>query len=856
VVGLAAGILTVVSVGASLYHWWQLRSIAARHLHLVATGPSELLCGIPAEFVVTTATVTGKPIKAQIESHLYSPEGKLLWGQSVSADANEGPLAVVIPDLDLHQFASVKLNIVATHEAHREEATIPLPVRKCAHFAQLATDRPCYGPGSIVRYRVAVVPRVGQLSRAFPVRFELLAPTGAAIAGSQQEGLAQGGVAGGEFALSGDAPEGRYALVAKCLDGGFPDSRCMFLVRPQPPSRFQEEIEFLKPSYAPGDTVVANLRVRRRGEGAKGSPTLNIAAKIDGQTIVPRIGAAEAAGTLRVEFALPAKLQRGEGVLAIDAEDAGVRETMTRPIPIRTGKIGVEFFPEGGILAHGLESRVYLTTCDPLGRPVAIQGSIVDGHDREIAKVATTSEGRGSFVLLPQSGETYRLKVGSPGTVVENPELPSVSAEQKIAVSMDTAVVEAGAPMDFKLRTAKAGIPLIATAWRRGVMVAHKLLVAVKQDAAGAPQVSLPLDDTVAGILRLIVYDYSARSPKPVAERLVYRRAAARLTVRAEHPERYAPGARVKMSFLVCNEKGEPLPAALSVAVVGQPAGAEPTKGLDDPGGVEDALSNGKDAAVALDLMLGARRGASFQLAKDRGKSPALAALEPAPLLRQAAVDIPASAPAMFDNLGDLRAKYEESLSEYRAKHTRAINALITLSFLGGLALALLVTMLAILRILAGVRLWVPIVVAASCCFVAGAVLMDRSRLESVNGVAVSFASFHLEPQVPAPEGKPTVPEKPFVLREYAHQRSAATATDRADSGQTLYWHPCLVAGPDGRANISFDLPDAPGAFRVEVDACHEGRTGAARITLHSLAPVKPEAKPTAAFRPPPHPGR
>ena len=42
---------------------------------------------------------------------------------------------------------------------------------------------------------------------------------------------------------------------------------------------------------------------------------------------------------------------------------------------------------------------------------------------------------------------------------------------------------------------------------------------------------TLPLDDAVGGVIRLTVYDYSTSPPKPVAERLVYRRPAQKLNV-------------------------------------------------------------------------------------------------------------------------------------------------------------------------------------------------------------------------------------------------------------------------------------------------------------------------------------
>ena len=96
--------------------------------------------------------------------------------------------------------------------------------------------------------------------------------------------------------------------------------------------------------------------------------------------------------------------------------------------------------------------------------------------------------------------------------------------------------------------------------------------------------------------------------------------------------------------------------------------------------------------------------------------------------------------PLLFDNLSELRAQYEATLSEYRAKRTHVVNALIMLSFFGGLALALLVTMLALLRIVWGSRLWLPTVVATVCCVVVTAVSNEPSRMKPVEATAAGFA--------------------------------------------------------------------------------------------------------------------
>ena len=64
----------------------------------------------------------------------------------------------------------------------------------------------------------------------------------------------------------------------------------------------------------------------------------------------------------------------------------------------------------------------------------------------------------------------------------------------------------------------------------------------------------------------------------------------------------------------------------------------------------------------------------------------------------------------MFDNLGEVRAKYERSLAEYQRKRTRVIADHDAIGFLRGLGLLLFVTMLGLLKIVAGLRLWLPAV--------------------------------------------------------------------------------------------------------------------------------------------------
>ena len=333
----------------------------------------------------------------------------------------------------------------------------------------------------------------------------------------------------------------------------------------------------------------------------------------------------------------------------------GPHETLSRPLPIAVpAALTVNFYPEGGQFVARLENRVFFTCRDSNGQSLALAGKIVDGRGEQAAAVETTCDGFGSFSVLPDGDEGLHLKIDRPAEYRhETPALPPAAADPKVVLSGGSGVFDAPAPLEFTLRAAKAGLPIVIAARCRGVTVGQQLLVA----RAGPNAVTLPLGESIGGVIGLAAYDYGVSPPRRVAQRLVFRRPGRQLAARAAD---------------------------------GTPPAAPPS----------DALL---PLLLATEPELLAGRAADFRLCDFHEEA------EPVP-------------PILFDNLVALRAKYEENLSEYRLTRTRVLNTLIVLSFFGGLALALLVTMLALLKIVWGSRLWLPTFVATVCCIVVSAV--------------------------------------------------------------------------------------------------------------------------------------
>ncbi len=89
----------------------------------------------------------------------------------------------------------------------------------------------------------------------------------------------------------------------------------------------------------------------------------------------------------------------------------------TRNIPVHTGEgqpevthnasFDISFFPEGGDLVEGIESRVGFKAIGSDGHGKSVSGVIYDGDDSIIADIESEHLGMGAFSLKPESGQTY-----------------------------------------------------------------------------------------------------------------------------------------------------------------------------------------------------------------------------------------------------------------------------------------------------------------------------------------------------------------------------------------------------------------------------------------------------------------
>ena len=203
--------------------------------------------------------------------------------------------------------------------------------------------------------------------------------------------------------------------------------------------------------------------------------------------------------------------------------------------------------------------------------------------------------------------------------MTETPWLPSV-VEALPVLDTGAGVYAADEPIALTLRSTKRRACIIRVVCR-GELVGIK----TTEIGIGDTELSIPIQDRAAGVIRVTVLDAEGETATPLVERLVYRRNAKRLRISANVDDDrrvHSPGDSVRMTLKVTDEFDQPVPAAvLGVSVVDDAALSLRhdelpsirthfllTSEIASPEDLEHAnfyLNDTPEAAESLDLLLG-----------------------------------------------------------------------------------------------------------------------------------------------------------------------------------------------------------------------------------------------------------
>ncbi|WP_182869191.1 MG2 domain-containing protein [Rhodopirellula sp. JC639] len=628
-IGSLATAATLAIAISAVRYWDERPPTPQADLHVAVQPVSGIDAGARNEFLVAVGPQPADPgdrgtldpsmpvVPATISFKVLSKGAVLFFGTSQTS--GQGPARIRVPDdIAIPGDAVLHVDANPTGREGLVRLTVPLEPTRCLTF--VSTDRPVYRPGETVFFRSVTLNRRTLAAHIdVPIRYELTDASGAAVQGAILEGVTERGVGNGAFVIPESAAGGTYHLVAKSLDGFFPDQVCELEVRRYRAVRLKTELEFSKRSYSASDRVEATLSVRRADDSIPVAAPVRIRAIVDGEVVHQATGSLGLNGDLHVAFEMPKVIREGEGTLTIAIDDGSVTETAARPIPIHTGRAEVDFYPEGGYLVGGVTNRVYFAAHDSDGNPIEIAGEILSQAGRMVASIRTVRDGMGRFEFKPESGQRYSLRITSPLDITETPWLPSVVDALPVLDTGD-GVFAPGEPISMTIRSTKRRSCIVRIVCR-GELVG----VSTTEIGIGDTAVTVPIQDRAAGVIRVTVLDAEGETATPLVERLVYRKGVKKLNVTASVDDDrrvHSPGESVRMTIEVTDENDQRVPgavlgvrvvddAALSLRQHDVPSIATHfllTSEIQSPEDLEHAdfyLDDSPEAAESLDLLLG-----------------------------------------------------------------------------------------------------------------------------------------------------------------------------------------------------------------------------------------------------------
>ncbi len=211
----------------------------------------------------------------------------------------------------------------------------------------------------------------------------------------------------------------------------------------------------------------------------------------------------------------------------------------------------IQFFPEGGHLVNGLESRVAFEAVDQNGHGLNVEGFIVKNQLDTISTFNTITNGMGQFGIKPSMDDEYTAIVNFKDQTRKF-SLPKIESS-----GFTLHVAETGADITIEVQSTTQSATMAILVHNNQLIIDSEMIEIV----SGIGQIKIPKNDLKDGINRITVFNYEK---KPVAERQYYKYPKGQLKIEIGADEKsYSKRQKVNLNIQSDNNGG----ANLSVSV-------------------------------------------------------------------------------------------------------------------------------------------------------------------------------------------------------------------------------------------------------------------------------------------------
>jgi hypothetical protein len=622
------------------------QKVQSQFLHLHVLGPATYHPGAASTYRITTQTPDGKPATARVGMRLIvrPPDQEIDQVLYDEEFPTAGELRLVLPKLRVPAGTSPLLVIEARTSNAKVALEKALAVEDPTYLTHLAVNKSSLRAGDILFFRSVTLEQYSlapiDVDQKVTMGFTLYRVSGPEdfvpkkyLHGSTDAG----GIAGGEFAITEDLPEGDYILAAAEIvppgqksRGVKAVARSLRIVRDDAPL---SQIVLDHKKYQVGQTIAGQFRgkTKYKENWAANQPVV-VTATTNQESLGTQQLRTDAQGTANFNIALPPTMPPGDVQLELQLLDGVANKKFEHNVPVVKPNFRAEFFPEGGYLVAGVPNRVYFRLHVPLWAPADVKCTLENNQQQKVADVqvilpaAAGQPALGYFIFTPQFGEVYRFGL-SKRRYLDALPIPKVKATG-IVLTTPVSVLAPAEPVRMQLWTKQTNTEVLVVASCRGRVVDQKQFVATDQ----LTKVTMEPAPGASGVLRLTVFEKQGNDWRPAAERLVYRMPGEYLKLSALPTKGtrkpYPPGGSAKFQLEARNEVNALAPTWLHVLVIDAKAQqlsdkAQPGVGsyflmtteLREPADLENAdflLSDAVGAAEALELFLGTQGWRGF----------------------------------------------------------------------------------------------------------------------------------------------------------------------------------------------------------------------------------------------------
>lgn len=425
----------------------------------------------------------------------------------------------------------------------------------------LQFDKPMYEPGDNIWFSAFIrdAATMKASGKSDIVHVEFLNPKGTIEKSINI--IAKNGVAAGDFQLDQEALGGIYKVRAytnwmknEGENNAFEKPlQVQDIVLPN----LKMKLDFEKKAVGAGDEVVAKLELNTNENTPLSNYKISFVANLEGTQYLAKQGTTDADGLTYIKFNLPKDLKTNDGLLNVMIDYNGSTESISRSIPIVLNKIKLQLFPEGGDLVSGLQSKVAFRALNEFDKPADIEGVVLTEKGVQVASFSSFHMGMGAFDFTPKADEKYQVKITRPENITETYTLPE-ALSRGYSMNVDNSLKGEVALTVSTTETEE--LSLVA-------QVRNKIYYSTTVDAKkGKNKVVFPTGNFPVGVTQITLFDSKGIAR---AERLAFVNKDKQLSISVQtEKEKYLPREKVKMTISVKDERGIPMPANLSMAVV------------------------------------------------------------------------------------------------------------------------------------------------------------------------------------------------------------------------------------------------------------------------------------------------